>query len=160
MKKVEHGHRWTDAEMTQLIAMWCAHMPLQEIADFFKVSGFAVNKMITRMRQNGIPVPRRKAGHTPGRHNKPWTQEEVEYLVRRRGDKDTVEKIALDLGRTFQSVQAMVQKLRNEGVKVPMLGCGVRRKWSAEAVNMAVAGRGLLNDWEFEGRVPDDAVIQ
>lgn len=159
MKKVNNGRKWTDTDLTELIALWCAHKPLDAIAKRFNTSEFAVRKMVTKMRANGIPIPMRAAGNRHGRTGRPWSQEEIEYLVRRRGERETAESIAAALGRSFQAVQNMISTLRREGVNVPMLGQGVRRRWSAESINMAIAGRGVLNSWEFEGRVPDDILI-
>lgn len=151
---------WTQDDLTKLVGLWCSHVPVEEIASTFGVSRVAVNKMVTKLRQGGIPIPRRKAGTRPNRHFQQWTQQEVEYLVRRLAHRDTHERIALDLGRTHQAVQMMAGKLRSEGAPVKKLRGGRARLWDAEAINIAIAGKGLINDWEFDGIVPHDAVIQ
>jgi biotin operon repressor len=89
-----------------------------------------------------------------------WTQQEVEYLVRRLAHQETHEKIALDLGRTHQAIQMMAAKLRKEGALVKRLRGGRTRLWDAQAINIAIAGKGLINDWDFDGHVPHDAIIQ
>lgn len=135
--------KWTEAEMREFIGMWIAGKEIDEIAQHFNVSRHAINVMATRMRREGVPLPRRKKGHRAERQNKPWTQEEVEYLVRRRNEKVSCEVIGVELGRSFLAVQAMVRKLKSEGVDVGEFGKGARRLWSPEKLNMAIAGRKL-----------------
>lgn len=120
-------------------------MDTAEIASLFNSTSFAINKIVVRLRREGIPLKRRTAGHRTGRVNKLWTQEEVEYVIRRRNDRATVEVIAAELGRSFIGVQNLIQKLRKEDVPIQMLGMGVRRLWNVEALKMAVAGRGLVD---------------
>lgn len=137
----KHGHRWTEAEMRELIGMWLAEKPLGEIAAHFGVRPRAITKLAGRVRQQGIPLPKRSAGNFAGRHNKPWTQEEVEYLVRRRNERANAQQIADELDRTHNSVSAMIYKLRQEGVNVRLIGHGTRRLWNAERLRAAMAGR-------------------
>lgn len=141
--KSQHGHRWTDEELKTLIAMWFGGKEFDEMAAVLGTTRFALNKQICRMRKEGIPLPRRTQGHKAGRRNTPWTQEEVEYLVRRREQKATAEDIATELDRTFFGVQGMIAKLRTEDVPVPMLGNGIRKLWCPEKLKIACAGRGL-----------------
>lgn len=153
MKKTQwyKGHRWTDAELTNLVADWCSGMAIEEIASKFGMTCRGINTQITRMRRNGIPVPRRINGHKAGRSNQPWTQEEIEYLVRRRAERATVEQIGSELDRTFLAVQGMVRTLIREGVQIPMFGSGVRRLWDPQKVSEAIIGRGLVPE-EKRGR--------
>ena len=138
-----HGHRWTEHELREFIGMYMREIDVKTVADHFGVTVASCAKIATRLRSEGIPLPRRKWGHIAGRRNTPWTQEEVEYLVRRRRERATAETIALELGRTFNGVQGMILKLRKEGVDVGMLGSGVRRLWNPESLRIACAGRGL-----------------
>lgn len=144
MKKMNYGHRWTDEELKALMASWAEGWPVDIIAGNLNVTRAAVMKMVLRLRANGIPLQRRTAGHQAGRRNQPWTQEEVEYLVRCREKQITSEQIAVDLGRSWNAVQNMIGKLRADGVPVKMLGCGVRKLWSAERIMEAALGRGLI----------------
>lgn len=142
MKRViPSGHRWTDKEIKKLMGLWLEETDIEEIANTFGTTFYAINKQITRMRQEGIPMPRRNAGNYAGRNDKPWTQEEIEYLIRRREDQINAEAIARELDRSFLGVQAMIRKLRQEGVPIKMLGNGVRRLWSPERARLAIAGR-------------------
>lgn len=131
MKTTTHykGHRWTDGEIKTLMSMWAQGYPPAEIAEALNATPFAIAKMVVRLRKSGIPLTRRKRGHVAGRSNQPWTQAEVEYLVRRRRERATMDEIATDLGRTPYGVAGMIQKLRGEDVQVPMYGMGVRRLW-------------------------------
>lgn len=144
MKKVNNGHRWTNDELLKLIGDWVSGIDIDEIAKSFQCTRFGINKQILRLRQDGISVPRRTSGHKAGRHNKPWTQAEIEYLVRRRNDKATAEQIATELDRSFFAVQAMIQTLRKEKIPVKMLGMGVRRLWNPEVLKVSIAGRNLI----------------
>src|SRR5687768_13181419 len=102
MKKTTHykGHRWTTEELKILMAMWAAGESLDSITQTVNATQNAILKQVQRMRREGIPLARRKAGHTAGRSNKPWSQGEVEYLIRRRAEKATADEIALELGRS------------------------------------------------------------
>jgi len=146
MKKTTHytGHRWTNAELETLMRMWAADATLAEIASALSATEHAISHQVTRMRKNGIPLKRRTSGHMKGRSWQLWTPEEVEYLIRRREAKDTAEQIAADMGRSFLGVQGMIQKLRKEGVPVPMRGNGVRRLWCPNKLRESIAGRGML----------------
>jgi biotin operon repressor len=138
-----NDRRWTDAELKKLIGLWLGGVELDAIAQEFGSTRYAVNKVVGRLRRDGVPLPRRNAGHRAGRRNALWTQAEVEYLFRRRNEKATAEQIAEELDRSFLAVQGMIQKLRQDGVSVRMLGQGTRRLWDADALRAAIAGRGL-----------------
>lgn len=144
MKRQNYGHRWTDMELRQLIGKWMEGESLDALALHFKCTRHGINKQVLRMRREGIPLPRRAAGHVADRSNKPWTQAEVEFIVRRRNESATAEQMAVELGRSFLSVQGMIAKLRKEGIAVRMLGSGVRRLWSPESLREAIAGRSLV----------------
>ena len=146
MKKVNNGHRWTEDELRQLIAGWIANESVDELGEKFGCTRYGIRKKIGQLRREGVPIPRRKAGNSASRYNKPWTQEEVEFVVRRRNEKSTTEQIAIELGRSTCGVQGIIQKLRNEGVGIRMLGQGVRRLWCVEKLKAAIAGRGLTED--------------
>lgn len=139
----KHGHRWTEAEMREFIGMWISEKPTEEIAAHFGVTARSICNLSQRVRRQGVPLPRRKQGHIAGRRNLPWTQEEAEYLVRRRNERATAEQIAKELNRTHNGIAGMIERLRREGVNVRMLGKGTRRLWSAEAMRAAMAGRML-----------------
>lgn len=136
MKKTSHykGHRWTDEELKTLMKLWVDDIPITNISDHLNVSQVGLLKQIQRMRSNGIPLPRRKAGNPIGNAVRPWTQGDVEYLVRRRNEKATSEEIAAQLGRSPNAVDAMIQKLRKEDVGIAMRGNGVRRLWDANSL--------------------------
>lgn len=156
MKKQSHGHRWTDDEIKSLMASWSENRHVNLIASDLNVSRAAVLKMVVRLRRNGIPLARRAKGHIAGRANKPWTQEEVEYLIRRREESETTEQIAVSLDRSWNAVQAMIQTLRREKVKIKMLGCGVRRLWSVDRLMESAVGRGLIAD-DADNVIPIDS---
>ncbi len=139
----KHGHRWTEAEMRELIGMWIGGTPTEEIAQHFGVRPRSISKVAGRLRREGIPLPKRNPGHVAGRYNKPWTQEEVEYLIRRRNERANAQQIAEELDRTHNGVAAMIYKLRGEGVNVRLIGHGTRRLWNAESLRAAMAGRML-----------------
>jgi hypothetical protein len=153
--KGQHGRRWTTEQLMRLTAMWLRGDDVAAIAAEFGTTTFAINKTIGLMRADGIPMPRRKQGHVAGRKNKPWTQSEVEYVVRRRAEHATAEQIATELDRSFYGVQGLICKLRQENVPVPMLGNGKRRLWDSSAINISIVGRGLTlaragNDEQIE----------
>lgn len=114
--------------------MWQKDSPLEEIATALNASQFAIGKMVVRLRQQGIPLTRRKRGHVAGRRNTNWSHSEVEFLIRRRAENATCEVVAMELSRTVIAVNAMIQNLRKEGVNVPMFGQGVRRLWDVNAL--------------------------
>jgi biotin operon repressor len=143
--KAQNGRRWTTDQLKQIMKLWNENMSLSEIASFFNSTNSAINKIILRMRREGIPMPRRTPGHQFGRVNKLWTQSEVEYVIRRRNEKATAEIIAAELSRSYLGVQNLIQKLRKEDVPVQMLGQGCRRLWSPEILKVAIAGRGLVD---------------
>lgn len=128
------GHKWTPDEVRKLMALWADEEPLPLIAEALNQTTSAVLKMVQRLRKEGIPLARRRRGHVAGRANKPWSQGEVEFLIRRRSEKATLEDIGVALGRSWNAVGAMVQTLRKEGVPIAMLGNGVRRLWDANAL--------------------------
>lgn len=139
----KHGHKWTETEMRELIGMWLSDVPTAEIASRFGVKTRSIQRLAGRIRAQGIPLPRRNPGNSASRFNKPWTQEEVEYVVRRRNERANAQQIADELDRTHNAVSAMIYKLRQEGVNVRLIGHGTRRLWNAEALRAAIAGRGL-----------------
>jgi biotin operon repressor len=148
MKTQQHGHRWTEEELRRLISMWLEGSEHEEIQKEFNCSRAAITKIVLRLRRDGVPLPRKIAGHKAGRANKPWTQSEVEFLVRRRNESISAEQIAVELDRSFFAVQGMIGTLRKHGVRVRMLGSGVRKLWNAESLKGAIAGRGLLDEDE------------
>lgn len=138
-----HAHRWTDAELKTLIALWTGDKPIDDIAAHFGVTRHAINAQVWRMRAQGVPIPRRKSGTQAGRAHTNWTQEEIEFLVRRRRDGATAEQIGVELARSFCAVQGMVQTIRKQGVDIPMFGSGKRRLWSVANLQVAMSGRHL-----------------
>jgi hypothetical protein len=108
----KHSHKWTEAEMRELIGLWIDGTPTEEIASRFGVRPRSITKIAGRLRREGIPLPKRNHGHIAGRFNKPWTQEEVEYLVRRRNERANAAQIAEELDRTHNAVANMIYKLR------------------------------------------------
>jgi biotin operon repressor len=143
MKTTRHrtGRRYTTDELKKLMDMWEAGSTVLEIAEVLKTGSKGVDSMVVRLRREGIPLTRRTRGHKTNRFNKPWTQEEIEYLFRRRLEGDTADDIASSLGRTASAVAGMINKLRDEGVPVAMRGNGVRRLWNAESLKAAAVGR-------------------
>ncbi len=149
------GHRWTDDELTALMGMWADGRSPFHIAKTLGVTPKAVDKMVVRLRQNGIPLQRRTKGHVAGRSNKPWTQSEVEHLMRRRKERATMDEIASDMGRTHHAINAMITKLRREGVPIMMFGQGVRRLWNRDSLIAVFNGDetdGLRSDLTPEER--------
>lgn len=144
------GHRWTTDELRNLMKMWADEEPLGAIAAAMSCTTAAINKQILRLRENGIPMKKRTKGHKAGRAYLPWTQGEAEYLVRRREEKATCESIAVDLGRTWNAVNAMIGALRKEQVPVAMRGSGVRRLWDAEALKMVATQHGQCKIIELD----------
>ena len=71
--------------------MWLAGKELDDIAAEFGSTRYAINKLAGRLRRDGVPLPRRNAGHRAGRRNKLWTQSEVEFLIRRRNERASAE---------------------------------------------------------------------
>lgn len=141
MKRTTHfkGHRWTTEELKLLMAMWAEDDPVPAIAEKLNATSAAVLKMVQKLRRQGIPLKRRTKGNVAGRSYKPWTQAEVEYLLRQRASGATLESIGFDLGRTWNAVNAMVQKMRQESVPVAMYGQGKRRLWDvSELKAMAI----------------------
>ena len=139
------GHKWNTEELQELIGMWLRGVETYEICRRFDVQPTGLNKLILRLRKNGIPLPIRKQGHKPERYNKPWTQEEVETVVRMRNERRSTADIASAIDRSFYGVQALIMKLRNEEeVPVVSLGNGRRRLWDAERLRDACAARNLV----------------
>lgn len=142
------NHKWTTDELKELMHLWFQGVGSEEIATKFSITVRGLNTQITRMRQNGIPIPRRKSGHKIGRANKPWTPEEVEYVIRRRNERATSETIANELSRSFYGVQGIVQALRKNGVDVTEFGRGQRKLWDPARLRDSVMLRGLSDNSE------------
>lgn len=142
MKKtlLQTGHRWTDGELREFMTMWANNCSLEEMSLRFTMTKRAVCKQVTRLRAAGVPLAYRKNGHVAGRTNKPWTQSEVEYVIRRRKELASCEVIADELQRTYNAVNAMIQTLRKESVDVPMRGSGARRLWCPEILKANMIG--------------------
>lgn len=140
MKRQNNGHRWTNEEMASLIRMWGDEIPQSDIAVALGVSIPAMNKVVTKLRNAGVPLKYRQKGAVAGRSNKPWSQSEVEYLMRRRTERISVSQIAAEMNRTPYALSAMIAKLREEGVHVAMLGQGVRKLWNPDLL------RGITQD--------------
>lgn len=135
-----NGHRWTNDEIKILMRLWAEDKSLTEIGEELGVTKHAAQKMVVRLRSEGIPMKHRTRGHVAGRKNNPWSQSQVEYLIRRRAERATVEEISHELERSEQAVHAMIQTLRKEGVHVTRFGGGMRRKWNP-VVAMAAMGQ-------------------
>jgi biotin operon repressor len=135
LDKLYKDHRWSNEEIKTLMKMWSDGEIIEVIANALNSTPRAIDKMVTRLRQHGIPLARRTKGHRKGNSNKYWTQAEVEYLVRRRKERATAEEIAGELERTYSAINAMIQKLRKEEVTVERFGQGIRRKWSSVLLN-------------------------
>jgi len=131
MKKTMHykGHRWTNDELVTLMKMWANDEMVSDIAAELKSTNVSILKQVQRLRANGIPLAKRSKGHEPGKSNHSWTQSDVEYLIRRRNERATSEQIAIELLRTPNAVDGMIQRLRKENITVAMRGNGVRRLW-------------------------------
>lgn len=144
MKTTAHrkGRHYTTDEMRLLIALWEEGKEVAEIAQTLNVKDGAVLKQVQRLRADGIPLTCRRSGSKgAGRARRLWTQEEVEYLLRRRLAGATCEEIAVDLGRSYSGVNGMIKSLRTKGVPVAMRGTGVKRLWDPEALKGSLAGR-------------------
>ena len=134
-----HGHRWTDSELKMLMTRWQAGETPTDIAIVLGSTAHAISKMVVRLRKQGIPLTRRRRGHQIGqRAGKPWTQEEIEFVARRRIEGATSEEIGMALGRTHAAVDAMIARLRHEDVPIAMRGGGVRRLWNADRLRFAL----------------------
>lgn len=147
MKTTRHykGHRWTTDELKQLMALWQAGEVMETLMDRLNSTQSAILKMIQALRKQGIPLIRRdhgrvkgeKAGSplravSPGKYwGRPWTQSDMEYVIRRRRENATAEDLAIELGRSVGGINGVIQKLRKDHVPVPMRGQGVRRLWDA-----------------------------
>lgn len=160
--KYRMGHRWTTEEIRTLMKMWEAEdqPDVAAIAAALGSTESACYKMVVRLRREGIPLRRQRRGHVPGRTNRLWTQEEIEYLFRGRLAGRTVEEIAHDLDRTVGACQSMIQTLRKSGVPVAMLGQGVRRLWDPEAIKAATAGRFNTERVDLAASLDEGAVVQ
>ena len=148
MKRQNTGHRWTDEELKILMAEWDKEQTVDSIAEALNVTRSAILKMVLKLRSNGIPLKRRTNGHVAGRRNQPWTQEEIEYLVRRREQQATTETISVELSRSWNAIQNMIGVLRKADIPVKMLGCGVRRLWSPQKLKESAIGRRLIDHGE------------
>lgn len=135
--KTDHSNRWTTEQLIKFAALWAADVPIQEIVTEFGCSATAVRRLVVRLRQDGIPLKRRRAGNMAGKHSIPWTQEDVQYLIRRRNEGATGEQISIELNRTFGAIQCMVQAVRKSGASIKMFGSGRRRLWDVDKINAA-----------------------
>lgn len=135
--------RWTTQEMMSFVADWNLGTDIGEMAQKYDVSPTTIRKRVLRLRQDGVPLPHRRAGHIAGRYNDPWTQADVEYVVRRRKEGISNAAIAVELGRTFCAVQGIVSQLRKEGV-VEKLGSGRKRLWNFDAIKAAAVMDNLI----------------
>ena len=141
----KNGNRWTTEKLQELIGMWLRGVESEEMAQHFGITIIGLQKLALRLRKNGIPLPQRRKGHKAERRNKPWTQEEVETVVRMRNERASTAEIATTINRTFYGVQNMILNLRNvEDVPVVSLGTGRRRLWDAQRLRDAIAGRNLM----------------
>ncbi len=132
--KNTNGHRWTNDELKSLMALWAEHEALDVMAAKLGVTRYSILKQIQRLRKEGIPLERRKKGHVSGRSNQLWTQEEVQYLMRRRSEGGTYEEVSTELGRSFNAICGMVNKLRKENIPIAGEGRGLHRQWDTEAL--------------------------
>lgn len=145
-------HRWTNDEIKSLMVLWGEEADVDEIATVLGTTRYALNKMVNRLRKEGVPLKHRTRGHKADRFYKPWSQGEVEYLLRRRGENATDEEIGTELGRSYCGVQAMVKNLRDEGVEIPMRGRGMRRKWCPEQLKATAIGQVVI-----KSEIPEEA---
>lgn len=130
--KFYNGHRWTMVELSRLMELWQDGTPQRDIATQLETTPGAIRHVVQRLRTGGVPLTRRTKGNVAGRSQRPWTQGEVEYLMRRRADKAVNEEIGIELGRSESAVGGMVRKLRSEQVPIAMRGNGVRRLYDPE----------------------------
>lgn len=129
--KHKHGHKWTDNEIEQLLDLWISDKTKEEIANEMNTTIAALNCFTKRLRKQGVPFPRRKAGHKRGISNRYWTQEDVDYLMRRRMQGISHEQIAKELDKTFLSVQSMTHKIRREGINFALrFASGQKKLWN------------------------------
>ena len=143
--KGNKGNRYSTEKLQELIGMWLRNVEMSEICRHYSLTPSGLNKLVLRLRKNGIPLPLRKNGHKPGRYNKNWTQEEVETVIRMRNERTSTADIAQAMDRSFYGVQALILKLRNEeDIPVVSLGRGMRRLWDPQRLRDSVAGRGLI----------------
>ena len=144
MIKERHGHRWTTKELQKLIGMWLREMEVKDICKHFQIAPTGLNKLIQRLRKNGVPLPLRKKGHKPDRYNKPWTQEEVETVVRMRNAGSSTSDIADALERSFYGAQGMILRLKNEDIPIKSFGSGMRKLWDPQRLREACSVRNLV----------------
>lgn len=144
--KFYNGHRWTMAELSSLMTLWEADEALSEIARKFDSTPNAIRKIVQTLRSNGVPLTRRTKGNISGRSARPWTQGEVEYLLRRRSEKATNEDIGSELGRSECAVGGMIAKLRSEDVPIAMRGNGVRKLWNPNSLKAMSAQMSEITD--------------
>ena len=142
MKQTMNGHRWTNEEIMKLTKLWLSGDDTAVIAKKMGCSLSALNKITVRLRKSGFLVPYKRSGHKAGRTNKPWTQSEVEYLLRRREEGSTSEEIASELDRTFYGILGMLQSLRKHDVNFTNHGQGRRKLWDSEKLQLALVAMG------------------
>lgn len=139
-----HGHRWTTAELQSLIGAWLRGESTANICKMFSLSESGLNKLVQRLRKDGIPLPERRRGHKAGRRNCPWTQGEIETLFRMISSGASTRDVANELDRTFYGVQNMILRLRGaEGVPLAARAHGRARLWDAQSLISGIASGSL-----------------
>ena len=139
-----HDHRWTTDELMRLVAHWQSGVSIEEIIEAFNISRSALRMQILRLRQQGVPLDKRRAGNMAGKYAAPWTQSDCEYLMRRRKEGATAEQIATELNRTHSAVQGMVASLRKNGAEIECKGGGRRRLWDVSQLHAMVVMDNVL----------------
>lgn len=146
MRQDNRGHRWTDEELKKLIYLWIDGTPIPDVATAFCTTVYAIEKQVVRMRKLGVPLPHRTVGQKIGARNRPWTPEDIVYVVRRRKARISSEQIASELGRTRYSIQAIIRRINQAQIPIQMLGSGNRRFWNPDNI------RALLISEQLFGR--------
>lgn len=121
---IGHAHRWTTDELKQLMSLWQSNESADDISALMGHSVHTINRMVGRLRKQGIPLKNHECGARKHRSYHAWSQGECEYLVRRRSDGATTEEIAIELNRTYAAVCGMIQQLRKGDVQLRRLGSG------------------------------------
>lgn len=90
-------------------------LSMQEKKVLLKLMGVDEKMVLGSMRGSRVS-PRKK--RVPSQTYKPWTQEDLEFIVQAKADEISTEKIARDLNRSVPSVQTIISRLRKKGVPV------------------------------------------